>query len=190
VEWKQTLFGAGLFAAEDIVDGTLLRTGIIGINLVQFRSINEIETFCKGPDQKDDNENEVMYKSRLNYVKDYLWGYNPNADERGYDVYADKEERIRSPEHDAARFFGMWVPGNGLNHNPSPNTVYRPSSNGGMDVGIDLIALRDIKKGEELFDDYSRHGNAPTWLLEFASKYNVTLNFAECNNFVDTPGGK
>eukprot|EP00980_Cylindrotheca_fusiformis_P022878 scaffold9857_cov127-Cylindrotheca_fusiformis.AAC.24 len=180
VQWQQTPFGAGLFAAEDIPAGTLLREGKTGINLVQFHSIEDIESFCKG----DEDVSSAEYHSRLTYVKDYLWGFNPNADEKGYDILVDETNKTISAEHEAERFFGMWVPGNGLNHSPTPNAVYRPAEIGGTNVGIDLFSLCDIRKGEELFDDYRRHGSAPSWLLEFASKYNVTLNFAECNNFV------
>jgi hypothetical protein len=82
--------------------------------------------------------------------------FNPNADERGYD---DDDDETTS-EKETNRFFGMWVPGNGLNHNREPNTVYRPAAQGGTDVGIHLVALRDIEQGEELFD-YRRHGTAP-----------------------------
>ena len=62
--------------------------------------------------------------------------------------------------------------------------MYRPARDGGTDVGINLVALTNIEAGEELYDDYRRHGSAPKWLLEFAKEYNVTLNFAECNDFV------
>ena len=48
---------------------------------------------------------------------------------------------------------GFRVPGNGLNHNFTPNTVYRPAVNGGTDVGIDLVAISNIKAGDELYDD-------------------------------------
>jgi hypothetical protein len=74
----------------------------------------------------------------------------------------------------------MWIPGNGLNHNLIPNTVYRSSPQ-----GIDLVAIRDLRKDEELVDDYRRHGSPPTWLLDFAKKYQVKLNFAGYNSFVN-----
>jgi hypothetical protein len=176
VEWRQTPYGAGLFTLQDVPAGTLLRQGLNGINLIQFHSTREIEAFCNRG-----STGSTEYDSKLNYVKDYLWGFNPNADECGYDILNEKNEL--SPEHKTARFFGMWVPGNGLNHSPNPNTVYRPAQNG-FDVGINLVALRSIESGSELFDDYRRHGIAPLWLLKFADKYGVTLNFAECNDFV------
>ena len=69
-----------------------------------------------------------------------------------------------------------------------PNTVYRPifdENNPSVVVGINLVALTDIQYGEELFDDYRRHGLAPRWLLQFAKDYNLpSLNFANCNDFV------
>jgi hypothetical protein len=170
VEWRSTAYGAGLFAAQDIAEGELLRLGKNGVNLIQFQSLDDIDTFLGMGD-------EGAYRARLYYVKDYLWGFSPHADERGYDI-------PDCPLRD--RFFGMWIPGNGLNHSKEPNTVYRPAStSSGTGEGINLIALRDIANGEELYDDYRRHGKAPEWLLEFALKYNVSLNFADCNDFVN-----
>lgn len=163
-----TLFGVGLFAAEDIAAGTVLRTGVIGRNLLQFTNADDIESFCQrgGSDEFD---------SRLRYTCDYLWGFTTKGtDEQGYrDTYKEKH-----------RFYGCWVPGNGLNHKTEPNTVYRSSEN-----GINLVALTEVEAGDELYDDYTRHGRAPEWLLAFSQKYNVNLNFAECNDFVD-PGMK
>ena len=176
VQWKMTPFGVGLFAAQDIPSGTILRIGSLGHNLMQFRSIDEIEAFCRLEGMG--NDDDADYQARLHYVKDYLWGYSPShTDAQGYDLAS-------SPLGSDDRFYGMWIPGNGLNHSPTPNTVYR-TRQGGTDVGIVLVALRDISDGEELFDDYRRHGRAPTWLLEFASSKQVSLNFAECNDFVD-----
>ena len=79
----------------------------------------------------------------------------------------------------------MWCPGIGLDHSPAPNTAYRVAPDGGTAVSINLVAIEDVRKGEELLDDYRRHGTAPEWLLVFAEKYNVKLNFAECNDFVE-----
>ena len=172
VEWKMTPFGVGLFASQNIRKGAILRIGTKGHNLMQFRSVDEIEAFC----QKGNDDAE--YQARLYYVKDYLWGYSPNnTDDQGYDLPS-------SPLSEEDRFYGMWVPGNGLNHNPNPNTVYR-TRQGGTEKGIILVALRDIDDGEELFDDYRRHGRAPHWLLEFAKSKQVSLNFADCNDFVN-----
>lgn len=185
VEWKQTPYGAGLFAIQDIGAGTKLRKGRLGLNLVKFGSVAEIDSFCRGRGDSSSSETEA----KLMYVKDYLWGFNPNADERGYDIVDSGTKRL-SLGHEEARFFGMWVPGNGLNHNPNPNTVYRAAAPGGIDVGIDLYALIDIRKGDELTDDYRRHGTAPSWLLNFAREGDFTLNFAECNDFVSTDEGK
>jgi hypothetical protein len=165
VDWKETEYGIGVFAGEAIAAGTLLRLGKNGRNLLQFKCREDIEAFCG--DGSD-------YQQRLSYVKDYLWGYCTNTDEQGYKV---------PDSTDADRFFGMWLPGNGLNHNFSPNTVYR-TLQGGTDDGIMLVALTDIKAGQELYDDYRRHGDAPAWLLEFAKDKHVTLNFPDCNDFV------
>ena len=179
VEWKQTPFGAGLFAAQDIEPETVLRVGKNGKNLMQFRSVSDIERFCRGA---QGSATDAEYRARIGYVSDYLWGFDPNADAQGYEVAGDPagggDARPLAP-----RFFGMWIPGNGLNHRLEPNTVYRPAA-GGTDEGINLVSLCAIKRGEELFDDYRRHGRAPDWLLAFARDYKVSLNFAECNDFV------
>ena len=175
VEWRQTAFGAGLFAAEDIAPETVLRVGKNGLNLMQFRSVDDIEAFCTANDGSGAAPSDADYRSRVGYVKDYLWGFNPNADERGYET-AGKEQI-------APRFFGMWVPGNGLNHRPAPNTVYR-AAQGGTDEGINLVSLTAIKQGDELFDDYRRHGMAPQWLKAWQAQHAVSLNFADCNDFV------
>ncbi|CAB9518548.1 expressed unknown protein [Seminavis robusta] len=171
VEWKHTPFGVGLFATDDIAEGTILRIGQNGHNLMQFQSIQDIEEFCRHPED---------YPARLRYVSDYLWGFSwQNTDAQGYDLPDDT-----SSVED--RFMGMWVPGNGLNHNLVPNTVYR-TRKGGTQEGIVLVALCDVAAGDELFDDYRRHGRAPEWLKEFAREKQVSLNFAECNDFVVDP---
>lgn len=169
VDWRPTPYGASLFAKQDIAKGTVLRTGILGVNLKEFTCIGDIEEFC----QRDPSRST----ERRDYVKDYLWGFSKFADEGGYplDPKADDEDTTGN-----RRFYGMWIPGNGLNHNIIPNTVYRTSSD-----GIDLLALTDIAFDDELFDDYRRHGMAPAWLKEFALMHKVTLNFADCNNFVE-----
>jgi SET domain len=165
VEWKETSHGIGVFAGESIAASTVLRVGKHGRNLLQFKCRDDIEAFCG---------NNSDYQQSLNYVQDYLWGYNTITDERGYEV---SESTVED------RFFGMWLPGNGLNHHCSPNTVYRTLP-GGTDDGIMLVALTDIGTGQELYDDYRRHGAAPAWLKEFAEKKQLALNFADCNDFV------
>jgi hypothetical protein len=146
-------------------------------NLIQFKSVCEIEEFCL--QGKDEDE----YRARLYYTKDYLWGFTrEDTDLKGYDLHPPAPDDYPAIED---RFFGMWIPGNGLNHNLNPNTVYR-TRKGGTDKGICLVAISDIQAGEELFDDYRRHGRATRWLLDFAKSKQVTLNFAGCNDFVTT----
>ena len=168
VNWRSTPYGAGLFSKQNIKSGTILRKGILDINLKEFTSIDDIDDFCR--DGETDRE---MDKAKLDYVKDYLWGFSRrNTDDRGYD-------NSENPTSESDRFFGMWIPGNGLNHNENPNTVYKATAD-----GIDLIAIEDIQIDDELFDDYRRHGTSSVWLKEFARIHNVTLNFADCNEFV------
>lgn len=170
VDWRHTPFGAGLFAAQDIAKGTILRRGIFGVNLMKFTSIADIDDFC--------NLDPFSEKDRRDYVKDYLWGFTFSryTDDDGYalDENADVEDL-----HGTRRIYAMWVPGNGLNHSREPNTIYVESND-----GIDLVALADLSSGTELYDDYRRHGLAPEWLKTFAQIHNVTLNFADCNDFV------
>lgn len=170
VEWKSTPYGAGLFSKQDIPKGTVLRTGIFNVNLIQFASAEEIDQFCKL-----DIDKEI---DRRNYVKDYLWGFTSSR-------YTDGSGYPLDPEADVIdltgtrRIYAMWIPGNGLNHHENPNTIYVESQQ-----GIDLVALSDISSGDEMYDDYRRHGLAPDWLKEFSRMHNVTLNFAGCNDFV------
>ena len=173
VEWKDTgSHGIGLFLAPTspmVAKGTILRVGILGENVVSLQNMEEVHAFCS---QQKENFDPEDYQKRVRYVKDYLWGFPlTGVDEGGYVV-----DENNPPE----RFYGMWVPGNGLNHSTRPNTVYRSS-----DKGIDLVALCDLEPGQELVDDYRRHGRAPEWLAEFAAKHEVTLNFAGCNDFVN-----
>ena len=53
VEWKNTPYGVGLFASEDIPVNTILRIGQNGYNLMQFQSVQDIEHFCsQGKDSR------------------------------------------------------------------------------------------------------------------------------------------
>lgn len=188
VEWREssTLHGGvGVFAVEAITAGTVLRVGKLGRNLLQFTSATDIGAFCQDVGGNDASE-------RLCYVQDYLWGFysdNETTDERGY---AQLPQRISNdnsnaspgtPTFEDCRFYGMWLPGNGLNHSPIPNTVYRAIYSEEYE-GIELVSLSDIASGQELFDDYRRHGTAPPWLREFAQGHGLSLNFSDCNSFV------
>jgi hypothetical protein len=174
VEWKETQqFGVGVFAAEPVAAGSVLRVGRNGRNLIQFRDTNDILAFCGAGGNNE-------YRGRLAYVQDYLWGFHPtHTDQRGYPTLLSSSD---FDSHDE-QFFGMWLPGNGLNHNTTPNTVYQALA-GGTEEGIALLALVDIAEGQELYDDYRRHGTATMWLKDFARTHNMTLNFSDCNDFV------
>ena len=206
VEWKPSpqlnYTGIGVFVAnQSISAGTILRIGILHDNLLPLNSVDDIETFCNqnGPSQ---------YQARLQYVQDYLWGYYPSlvTNENGYPTNSnnhDNHNKDNNNNNADERFFGMWIPGNGLNHNQIPNTVYRNDDhffstttktnvssscdNAGTRkrAALYLIALCDIQKGDELYDDYRRHGTTPPiWLKNYAIEKNITLNFADCNDFV------
>ena len=166
VDWRSTPHGAGVFSNDTIAAGTVLRRGILGVNLQEFTSMADIETFCRSSGgtegERGDDSPRSSSQAKLEYVQDYLWGFGGTA-----------------TSSDDDRFFGMWIPGNGLNHHETPNTVYRATPD-----GIDLVALVDVQPDDELVDDYRRHGTASEWLQEFATLHNVTLNFADCNDFV------
>jgi len=156
VEWKSSAFGVGLFACENVCAGTLLRVGKIGSNLMEFTCIEDVEQFLTPSSDQEE------YKAKLNYFSDYTYGLS----------------RRKNDSND--RFIGMWVPGFGLNHHTSPNVVQRTD-----DLGcIHLYALMDIKKGEEMFEDYRLFGSAPEWLRDFASNHNIRLTFQNCNDYV------
>eukprot|EP00658_Telonema_sp_P-2_P084733 TRINITY_DN9492_c0_g1_i3.p2 TRINITY_DN9492_c0_g1~~TRINITY_DN9492_c0_g1_i3.p2 ORF type:complete len:121 (-),score=18.09 TRINITY_DN9492_c0_g1_i3:98-460(-) len=99
----------------------------------------------------------------VGYVSDYFYGFNPGESSQ--------------------MWYGIWVPGNGLNHSILPNTVYR-TAEGGVELGIDLVALTDIYDGDEMLDDYRRHGSPPDWAAEFSEEFGVTMNFSGYNDFV------
>lgn len=173
VEWKSTPYGVGLFARQDIAAEQVLRRGILGRNLIQFHNVQNIENFLNQGDKSE-------YEQRLRYVADYLWGFDEDTtDPRGYASTTGSKQQ-QQQQQQAHSFMGMWIPGNGLNHSTDPSMVYRKTKQ-----GLDLVALKDIKAGEELYDDYRRHGVAPQWLLEFAAQKKVQLNFAGCNDFVE-----
>ena len=195
VEWKMTSYGGvGVFAAQDIPAGTVLRQGVWGVNLYRIASLDDVHHFVT--DDDDDfyygtssskatteslSSSSSGEASRVRYLKDYLWGFYPShlTDEQGY--FHDTNNNHN--DDDDPRIFAMWIPGNGLNHSPVPNTVYVSSSSSAH--GIDLLALTPIAAGDELYDDYRRHGaSAPPWLRDWATSQQVTLNFADSNDFV------
>ena len=127
VEWRQTTYGAGVFAMQDIAAGTILRHGRIDTNLKQFKSAQEMRDFCK-----DDSGCECTAGTNsalVAYVGDYFYGFNPGVGETWY---------------------GIWVPGNGLNHSEDANTVYL-AAEGGLTTGINLVALTDVRAGTDAF---------------------------------------
>lgn len=167
VEWRTTEYGAGVFTVQDVPQGTIIRKGTNGLNLLQFHSSEDIHRFVHGGDQ-------VSVHSRIAYISDYLYGFDPNA---AAGEPADEQ---------LPWFFGVWIPGHGLNHSPDANTVYLTAEGaaaGGLQ-DIDLVTLKDVPSGTMLTDDYRRHGTAPQWALEFAAANGVSLNFAGCNDFV------
>jgi hypothetical protein len=182
VEWKETPYGAGLFANKYIPKGAILRVGILDVNLKQFTSVEDIDAFCHQKTSDEEvNDNDDDVHARRNYVKDYLYGFYYDTDENGY--YLDFGKPESSVDDDESeqnrRLIGMWGPGNGLNHNEHPNAMYVAT-----DVGINLIAMKDIETGTEIVDDYRRFGRSPKWLKPFAEEHNVTLVFEGSNDFV------
>ena len=50
-----------------------------------------------------------------------------------------------------------------------------------------VSCFKDIKNGEELVDDYRRHGAPPMWGPAFAKAFDISLNFAGYNGLKHTP---
>ena len=167
VEWKTTPYGAGLFAKQDMKTGTILRIGRTEKNLMQFKTAGEMKSFCEQGTGK-------AIPAVVSYVSDYFYGFDPN--------YNQIDEKNPSSGQ-LPVWYGIWVPGNGLNHGIEPNTVYRTAAQG-ISHGIDLVALTDIASGDELLDDYRRHGKPPAFALEFSQQFGIDMNFVGCNDFV------
>jgi hypothetical protein len=205
--------GIGVFAQERIEPGTILRRGRLGYNLVQFHNVDDIEAFVAAGngdaagataaaaaasataavsatgDPADvaavdatTSTSSTREDAKWRYVSDYLWGFHYRTNEGGWPY----------DEHSSLMFVGMWMPGNGLNHSMYPNTIYRvppPQGVVGADVrdkhdAIQLVATREIFEGEQLYDDYRRHGKSPMWLQPLIRRRNLQLNFKDCNDFV------
>eukprot|EP00961_Rhodomonas_salina_P156510 2107588-Rhodomonas_salina.6 len=84
------------------------------------------------PGSRSGKDADAAYKSRLGYAKDYLYGFFPDTDERGYPDGSPRCSlsvllaravlrcltmpracgETREPD-----LVSMWIPGNGLNHN-------------------------------------------------------------------------
>lgn len=164
MEWKRTPFGAGVFANEDIAKGTTLRFGKIGRNLLRFDLAEDVVDFCCAG-------GAMPLAPRVAYVSDYFYGFDPNAE-------------VLDAANPLPWFYGVWIPGNGLNHSPTPNVLYK-CARGGIGVGIDLTALTDISSGDELLDDYRRFGPPPPWAQAAAKQLKMPgMNFAGSNDFV------
>lgn len=184
VEWKNTEFGLGVFAKQDIAKGTVLRYGRWDKNLIQFKSGGDLTAFCKmqGPFSKE-GATEAEARGRVGYVSDYLYGFDPNDEVGG----ADSRPSDETGHHDdtSSMYYGMWVPGNGLNHSEQPNILYI-CAEGGAEVGIDLTAYTDIKAGEQLMDDYRRFKKPAAWAISWAKELGAeSMNFEGHNDFVD-----
>ena len=66
--------------------------------------------------------------------------------------------------------------------------VYDKFSSSSTIIGIDAVATRDINPGEELVDDYLRHGPQPEWAKQFVTEFQdqvKSMNFKGSNDFVE-----
>ena len=75
---------------------------------------------------------------------------------------------------------GMW------NHSESPNTGYGPNAD--SDV-LSSYAIRDIKKGEELFEDYGSYKH-PDWFVNLCSEFGSDMSYYEIKKDVDAVDDK
>jgi len=152
--------GLGLFAKENILKGQILRRSILGKNLVQFRSKEDICTFL------NTFPSEIQ-ESVCQYIADYTFGLK--CGEGG------------------EFFYGLFFPGNGPNHSAQRNSglQFHYSSDGQI-AGIDFAALDDIDAGGEIWDDYSLFGEAPSWLMTWHAEHcqKFDLTFPGTNHYV------
>merc|ERR1712241_455127 len=74
----------------------------------------------------------------------------------------------------------LWLPGNSRNHtteNPNCESVKKPH-------GYDIVATRDIAKGEELLTNYTGFGTPPSWFATWIKDNKVDSVFKGLNDFV------
>ena len=65
-----------------------------------------------------------------------------------------------------------------LNHSPEPNLEYPTLG------AYHTYAIRDIKKGEELFEDYSSYESLyPEWVINILLEYECVRNFIIRKNY-------
>merc|ERR1711936_84323 len=74
----------------------------------------------------------------------------------------------------------LWVPGCSFNHHGVDNNVVNVET----EEGVNLVACRDISKGEELLCDYHSYGKAPSWFKDFCDQYDIIGAYEGMNNFV------
>lgn len=169
VEWKLSEFGTATFAGEDIPAGTSIRIVHEGEHYVTFKGPEDVEDFLEGKGYWALNGNPVdkeEYEARLRYISDYMVSLDPAIDPHGVDVVYCK------------------FPGNSNNHHAEEYNVQVIAANKDANVLI-LVALKDIKKGEPLYQNYQLWGKPPTWLKNFALDKDITLLHPNMNDFVE-----
>jgi len=158
---KQTKYGFGIFTTQDVKKGQVLRRGVIGLNMLEItpQSVHHIPGY-------DKNKNYID-PTTLNYMKNYIIGSEEGPKESVY----------------------LWIPGCGINHATGDGAtnaeVYYDNTLYGGVRGFVHIAKRDIKKGEEMYQDYRSYGYCPIWFGNFMAKFGVNeLLFPDKNDFV------
>lgn len=158
----------GLFAAEFIPKGKLLREMLVGINFMRFRTLND------------------MPKKENKATLDYIGGY----------IYTVPNLLVSSPlvSH-ISRFHpvtGIWIPGSGFNHaevNSNSDRPESPEANvADSKFGAGKLALKDVKPGEELFEDYREFGDIPSVVKQWNELLDnpvAEFNFPGSNDFVE-----
>jgi len=133
VKWGQQYIGdlclgLGVFADEYIPEGTVIRTGRIGVNQLLFN--------------KNTNFPNIDNKATALYLKHYVY--------RCPCQVKDNDENLV-----------IYIPGSSFNHSTEPNFDLVC-----WDGGANMVASRDICKGEPLNYDYKRFGAAPGWFKD------------------------
>ena len=144
-----------------------MRVGTIGVNIVFFNQTTNHPPVSKSkmaPDDKfiisaHDADNSLK---TADHLKNYAFTCPCHVAGGGTDMM-------------------VYIPGNGINHRVGGNT--RKVCRRG---GCDLVAVRDIPKGEPLGIDYNSFGRAPRWHTDMLREIFGTDEciFAGLNDFV------
>ena len=149
---QESDFGIGAFIQESVSTGTILRKGCKNTNLIIAKSKHD---FPK------------LTEASLYYIQNYCSTVKLELVENENIEQTGKNEQHENSVENKEMFF--WVPGNSTNHSEHSSNVVALES---VD-GYDMVASRDILKGEELTEDYNHFGKPPRWYEEFLEEVGI-----------------